>query len=115
MIRVGRIYDPPSSDDGERLLIMRYWPRGVRKDAVDGWERELAPSADLLRAYRAAQIEWEEFAGRYRAAVGEKRELLEDLARRARGGTITLLCGCADESQCHRTLLKEMVEERIDA
>ena len=33
-------------------------PRGVRKEAVDGWERELAPSAELLRAFRAERIEW---------------------------------------------------------
>ena len=89
---------------------MRFWPRGVRKEAVDGWERELAPSAVLLRAYRAGGIEWEEFAERYRAEVSERRELVDELARRAQRGTVTLLCGCRDESRCHRTLLKETVE-----
>lgn len=112
MIRAARVYDPPSPDDGYRLLIMRLWPRGVRKDAVDGWEKELGPSTELLRAYRTGRIAWEELARRYRAEMGEKRELLEQLAQRAREGTVTLLCGCEDESRCHRTLLKELAEAR---
>ncbi len=115
MIRTARIYDPPSPDDGYRLLVMRFWPRGVRKDAVDAWAKELGPSAELLRAYRAGQIDWEEFASRYRAEVGESRDLLEDLSRRARGGTVTVLCGCQDDSRCHRTLLKAIVEEKQQA
>ena len=89
---------------------MRFWPRGVRKEAVDGWERELAPSAELLRSYQAGRIDWEEFAGRYTAEVSERRELVDELARRAERATVTLLCGCRDESRCHRTLLKEMLE-----
>ena len=110
-VRTARVYDPPSPDDGYRLLIMRFWPRGVRKDAIDAWERDLAPSVELLRAYRNGRIEWEEFARRYRAEVGGRQELLADLASRVRSGTVTLLCGCEDESRCHRTLLREMVEE----
>ncbi len=108
-VRTGRVYDPSSPDGTERVLVMRYWPRGVRKDAVDRWERDLAPSAELLRAYRDGQLGWEEFARRYRVEVGEQRELLTELSRRAQRATITLLCGCRDESRCHRTLLKEMV------
>ncbi len=110
-IRTKRIYDPPSPEDGERLLIMRFWPRGIRKDAVDGWERDLAPSAELLRAYRSGPMEWEELARRYRAEMGEKRELLAELSARGERGTVTLLCSCRDESRCHRSLLKALVEE----
>ncbi len=60
MILTARIYEPPPPEDGYRLHVMRFWPRGVRKEAVDGWERELAPSAELLRAYRAGRVEWAE-------------------------------------------------------
>ena len=112
MILTARVYERPPPEIGHRLLGMRFWPRGVRKEAVDGWEKELAPSAELLRSYRAGRIEWEEFAGRYRAGVSERWELLNELARRAARDTVTLLCGCRDESRCHRTLLSEAVEER---
>ncbi len=113
MIKTARVYDPPSPNDGYRLLVMRLWPRGVRKDAVDGWEKELGPSTELLRAYRDGRIGWREFACRYRAEVGAKRELLDDLSRRARVGVATLLCGCEDESRCHRGLLKAMVQRQV--
>ena len=109
MIRTKRVYDAPSREDGERLLVMRLWPRGVRKDAVDRWEKELGPSTDLLRAYRAGRVDWEEFARRCCAEMGGRRELLAELSSRARQGTVTLLCGCEEESRCHRTLLKELV------
>jgi len=111
MIRTGRVYDPPSRSDGYRLLVMRLWPRGVRKDVVDAWEKELGPSVELLQAYRAGEITWAEFARRYRSEVRKKPELLESVRKRAPHGTVTLLCGCEDESRCHRTLLKKIVEK----
>ncbi len=90
---------------------MRLWPRGVRKEAVEAWEKELGPSAALLRAYRAGRIGWAEFARRYRAEVRGKAELLESVRKLSRRRTVTLLCGCEDESRCHRGLLKKLLEE----
>src|SRR3990170_3427655 len=52
MIRTKRVYDPPSPEDGLRLLVMRLWPRGVSKAAVDGWEPGLGPRRQRLPAYR---------------------------------------------------------------
>lgn len=88
---------------------MRLWPRGVRKDAIDAWEKELAPSVALLRSYRAGQVGWQEFARAYRVEMRAQPELLAELSKRARRGTVTLLCGCEDESRCHRTILRDML------
>ena len=43
-IRLKRIYDPPSEDDGYRVLSTRYWPRGVPKAAVNEYTTKTAPS-----------------------------------------------------------------------
>ncbi|MGH7314334.1 MAG: DUF488 domain-containing protein, partial [Candidatus Rokuibacteriota bacterium] len=51
-IRTGRIYDAPGKRDGARVLIMRLWPRGIRKARVDTWLKDLGPSLPLLRAFR---------------------------------------------------------------
>ncbi len=110
MIRTARVYGPPSPSDGYRLLVMRLWPRGVRKDAVDGWEKELGPSTELLQAYRDGRIAWAEFSRRYRAEVRKKPELLESVRKLSRRRAVTLLCGCEDESHCHRGLLKKLLE-----
>ena len=54
-----------SSDelDGTRILVMRFWPRGVRKSHFDEWHRDLAPSAELLKWCQAnrGQLDHETF------------------------------------------------------
>ncbi len=32
MIKTKRIYEPPSADDGFRILVDRLWPRGIKKE-----------------------------------------------------------------------------------
>ena len=61
-LKTKRIYDPASPEDGYRLLVMRRWPRGIRKDAVDAWEKEIAPSEPLRVAFLHEGMPWEEYA-----------------------------------------------------
>ena len=35
MIRTKSIYDPKEESDGIRILITRYWPRGIKKEHFD--------------------------------------------------------------------------------
>lgn len=105
-----RIYDPPSGDDGFRLLTMRLWPRGIRKDAVSAWEKELGPTRDLLDDYKKQRIPWKEFEKRYVGQMSQKPELLDVWTRRAKEETITILCSCEDPALCHRTVLKRLLE-----
>src|SRR5512145_3208900 len=79
-----RVYEPAAASDGTRVLIMRYWPRGIRKEKIDVWLRELAPVIPLLRAYLDGEITWAQYVPRYRrglkrpeavAALGELRAL----------------------------------------
>lgn len=111
-IKTKRIYEPASADDGFRLLIMRLWPRGVRKDAVSAWEKELGPSLELLKAFRSGAADWEQYRKRYLDEVSTKRQILDWVRAKASDGTVTLLCGCQDESHCHRTLLQGLVLKR---
>ena len=110
MIRTKRIYDPPSPDDGHRLLVMRMWPRGIRKEAVDERQPELGPSRALIADFRQGRIDWPQFAARYQAEMAERAELLARAREQAQRETVTLLCSCADENRCHRTLLKGLLE-----
>jgi uncharacterized protein YeaO (DUF488 family) len=89
---------------------MRKWPRGVSKSAVDAWDRDLGPSLSLLRRYRQGGVDWEAYRKEYEAEMKEKPEKLRALAQRAAEGTVTLLCACRDESRCHRSVLKRLVE-----
>lgn len=122
-IKTKRWDDPIDPDDGFRLLVCRYRPRGVAKSAEtwDAWEPALGPSKDLhagAYAKRGAKLSWESYQKLYLSEMRAQAELIDSLATRvAAGETITLLCSsaCTRESRCHRSLLKELIERRIAA
>jgi uncharacterized protein YeaO (DUF488 family) len=105
------VYDAGSPDDGTRILVMRLWPRGVRKDAVDEWFKELGTSLPLIREWKGGRIQWAEFKMRFLAEMESpgKKVLIASLAERSRNETITLLCSCRDNGRCHRSILKELI------
>ena len=122
-IRTKRWNDPREPDDGLRILICRYRPRGVSKadETWDRWLPALGPSKELHRAYfpkSGSPISWTGYRARYLNEQRANRELIEDLAHRSKSGeTITLLCTsiCDRESRCHRSLLKELIEQAENA
>ena len=108
----------PAPEDGTRILVMRYWPRGVKRDQFHSWMRDLAPSKDLLKWCKAdhggASLEPAVYYRTWRAwYVGEMLEhfqLIEQLRQRHEAGeTITLLCGCHDPAMCHRSVLGQLI------
>jgi len=122
-LKTKRWNDPRKKGDGFRLLICRYRPRGVRKEdeTWDNWCPELGPSRKLHADFygkNGPPITWEEYRGRYLEEMKDQQELIDQLADLiAEGKTITLLCSsaCEDATHCHRTLLKQLVEERVAA
>jgi len=108
-VKTKRVYEPAAKADGTRVLIMRYWPRGIRKEKVDIWLRELAPVIPLLRSFLDGKITWAQYRPRYRAGLKrpEAQAALAELRALERRGPVTLLCGCADPRRCHRTLLQK--------
>ena len=109
MIRTKRIYEPREIQDGNRVLVMRLWPRGIRKETVDLWLRDLGADPANIKAWKAGRLEWPEMRRRYLAGLRrpEARAALARLRALARLGTVTLLCSCEDETRCHRGLLKQ--------
>ena len=114
-LRTKRIYAPAERDDGTRVLIMRLWPRGIRKDRVDVWLKELGPVTPLLRDFLEGRIGWDGYVGRYLAGLErpDAQAHVAEVLAYARRGPVTLLCGCADENRCHRTLLKAYLAGRL--
>ncbi len=114
MIKTSKtVYDARSHNDGSRILVMRLWPRGVRKDAVDEWFKELGTSLSLIKEWKGGIIQWAAFKKQFLTEMEakEKMGLIQSLADRSKKGTITLLCSCKDESRCHRSILKGLIEE----
>jgi uncharacterized protein YeaO (DUF488 family) len=121
MIRTRRWNDPKKKSDGMRLLVCRYRPRALPKsdETWDLWWSHLGPSKELHAAYYGKHgqtpIEWEEYRRRYLEEMREQEESIGLLAEKvAAGKTITLLCSsaCTDATHCHRSLLRQLIEER---
>ncbi|MFE5482787.1 DUF488 domain-containing protein [Streptomyces sp. NPDC056527] len=108
-IRVRRIYEAPSPDDGVRVLVDRLWPRGLAKtDArIDEWPKALTPSTELRRWYHGQDGEYGEFCRRYEAELAEPAaaEALDRLRALAAEGAVTLLTAAKDPSVSHTSVL----------
>ena len=110
-VRAKRVYEPPSTSDGFRVLVMRLWPRGIRKTAIDLWLKELGAEINNLRAWNAGQLDWDEMRKRYLAGLKEPAAAaaLAQLRDLAKERPLTLLCSCQDETHCHRGILKSLL------
>ena len=114
-IKTKSIYEPKDSKDGLRVLVTRYYPRGVKKDRFDRWEKELSPSVLLLRAYKDGKKTWEELSSGFLAEVEANPAALEALSRlrkESRKGTVTLLCYEKARDPCHRTIVADLIKRR---
>ncbi len=116
-IRLQRAYDPPGAEDGYRVLVDRVWPRGRTREAlrIDAWDRDLGPSNELRRWFGHDPARWEEFQVRYleELAAPTQSAMLDDLARRARGGTVTLVYGARDEVHNQARVIAGELDRRL--
>lgn len=107
-----RIYQPPSPDDGERILVDRLWPRGMSKAraALDGWMKEIAPSAELRKWFAHDPVKWQEFRTRYWAELALHPELVNTLLEKGRLGTVTLLYAAHDMEHNEAVALRDYLD-----
>lgn len=112
-------YGEPRRDNSLRIGVARYVPRGVpredyrRKNYFDLWLPALAPSPELIKAYRGGEIDFRKFAARYRTEMKrpEPRQVIELVALLSRCRLISLGCHCEHEDCCHRSVLHALVAD----
>jgi len=111
MIQLKRAYETPEAADGDRYLVERLWPRGVKKEdaRLKAWVKDVSPSAALRKWYGHDPEKWPEFQKRYREELkdAEHRAALEELRKAARRGTITLVYAAKDEERNSARIVKE--------
>jgi uncharacterized protein YeaO (DUF488 family) len=121
-IRIVRLGSDRLPGEGLRIGTVRRPPRGVPRNAYasrnfyDVWLPALAPSPQLVKLAQKADTpaEWRRFARRYRAEMArpENRATLDLLAALSHRTDLSVGCYCADESRCHRSVLRALLEER---
>jgi uncharacterized protein YeaO (DUF488 family) len=114
-IKVKRVYEAPSPDDGYRVLVDRLWPRGLSEEEahVDLWIRDIAPTTELRKWYGHEPDRWAEFQERYQQELSDRGQLLDllrDVERHRK--TLTLLFGARDEERNEAQVLAKVLESR---
>ena len=109
LITTKRAYDPPAKTDGQRFLVDRLWPRGVKKEKLHlkGWLKMVAPSDQLRKWFGHDPKKWPEFQRRYFGELDKEPGAWKPLADAARSGRpVTLVYGASDTEHNNAVALK---------
>ncbi len=114
-VALKRAYEKPSAADGQRVLVDRLWPRGVKKEnaQIRAWLRDLAPSDQLRRWFHARPAQWPKFRDLYlkelsKPAAARALVDLYDLARRYK--RLTLVYASRNLEHNNAVVLKELLD-----
>ncbi len=113
MIVLKRAYEPPSEDDGFRILVERLWPRGLTKEAakLDAWLKEIAPSQDLRKWFAHDYDKWEEFKRRYNIELDQNPTGIQTLRSwLTQHPKVTFVYAAKDELHNSAMILKAFLE-----
>ena len=117
MLRIKRIYESVSSEDGYRILIDRLWPRGVSKEEakLDNWAKEIAPSDLLRKEFHHENEVFQDFETEYLKELNEnniKSQFIDLIQDKLKLGNVTLLYSAKDEVKNNAIVLKEWLEKK---
>ncbi len=112
-IRIKRIYEAPSGDDGYRMLVDRVWPRGISKKVaeIDDWNKDVAPSEKLRKWFGHDPAKFSRFADLYRKELAGKTVVLSGILQTADKKTLTLLYGAKDTEHNQAVVLRDVLRE----
>jgi uncharacterized protein YeaO (DUF488 family) len=110
-INLKRVYEAPSEDDGQRILVERLWPRGVSKAAavVDHWAKDIAPSPALRTWFGHRPERWTEFRRRYVLELEANHVAVAALRAFCAKGTTTFVFAAKDEDRNGAVVLREFL------
>jgi uncharacterized protein YeaO (DUF488 family) len=114
MIKLKRVYEKPSHDDGLRILVDRLWPRGVTKLAarVDLWLKDIAPSPALRTWFGHDPARWTEFRRRYFDELKERADAVAELRSLIAAQPVTFVYAAKDSEHTHALALKDFAERK---
>ncbi len=113
-LAVKRVYDPPAPTDGTRILVDRLWPRGIAREKIGLWLKDIAPSDTLRHEFHGHPDRWAEFRAAYAAELGSPpaQAALATLEEKLKEGPVTLLYAARDEDHNNAEALLLWLNER---
>lgn len=114
MVRIKRVYDEPSEEDGFRILIDGLWPRGLTREKanVEVWLRKIAPSADLRTWFGHDPSRWSGFKLRYFEELDQNTEAMAELRSYTDVQDVTLVYAARDRDYNNAVCLAEYLTTR---
>ena len=114
MLKLKRVYETPTSEDGVRILVERLWPRGLTKEKakVDIWLKDIAPSAELRKWYNHIPERWPEFQKRYKSELKRNDNVLLWLKKKVDTTEVTLVFASKDVARNSTIVLKDVLKEK---
>ena len=117
-VKLKRVYEVPSEDDGFRILTDRLWPRGISKEKAElgVWEKAIAPSPELRKWFGHDPEKYEAFREKYLQELDHnpgKEDFLSLVKSHLKEGRVTLLYGARDREHNQAVVLHHFLEQAL--
>jgi len=116
-IKLKRVYEDYSEQDGYRILIDRLWPRGVKKEHLhyDLWAKDITPSTALREFFHEdPDNHWDTFSAKYKEELKNDPEMKEFVKNIKQHPVVTLLYASKDTQHNHAIILKDFLDKALN-
>lgn len=111
-LKIKRVYEKAEKSDGKRILVDRLWPRGIKKEAIDLWLKDVAPSDELRNWFHHEEPKWAAFEKKYVKELSANKDAVAELRAAVKSETATLLYGAKDEEHNQAVVLLEFLKKK---
>lgn len=117
-LKIKRAYEDLTAVTGKRVLVDRIWPRGIKKENLhlDLWEKEIAPTSELRKAFNHVPEKYPWFKEQYLAEIQANpvyAHFLEQIRQWLTTEDVLFIYGAKDETHNQAIVLQEKVEEDL--
>lgn len=111
-LKIKRIYETPTLDDGIRIFVDRLWTRGISKEKakLDYWFKDIAPSSNLRKWFNHEPAKFKEFANEYKKELQSSNDDIEKIREFLKSNNVTLIYAAKSPTINHARVLKDYIE-----
>lgn len=113
ILKIKRIYEEASKDDGIRIFVDRLWARGIKKEEanLDFWLKDIAPSTELRKWFNHEPEKFKEFSKCYKEELNCKTKDVNRILELLKTNNVTLIYAAKNPKINHAIVLKEFLNK----
>ncbi len=114
-IKLRRVYEKPNIIDGERILVDKFWPRGIRRSsaAIDTWFKKVGPSDELRKWFSHDPRRWDSFVKKYKKELDRNIAVEKLMEHIINSEVVTFVYATSDTQHNNAVILAEVLRSRI--